>query len=97
MDILRNQAGRAALSIAAASVHTGLGRDAIYDAIRSGKLVARNFGRRTLIVETDLHRFLTSLPKAGAGRISRRETTLSPPKTEMPRVNSRGLAGTSVR
>jgi excisionase family DNA binding protein len=66
MDILRRQPGRAALSIAEASVHTGLGRDAIYDAIRSGQLVARKFGRRTLIIDTDLERFLASLPKVGA-------------------------------
>jgi excisionase family DNA binding protein len=68
MVTLKRELGRAALSIAEASVHTGLGRDAIYDAIRSGRLVARKLGRRTLITERDLHRFLVSLPKAGASQ-----------------------------
>ena len=57
---------RAAFSVAEVSVQTGLGRDAIYDAIRSGKLVARKAGRRTLITEKELQRFLANLPKAGA-------------------------------
>jgi excisionase family DNA binding protein len=58
--------GRAAFSVAEVSVQTGLGRDSLYAAIRSGRLVARKLGRRTLITEQDLHRFLASLPKAGA-------------------------------
>jgi excisionase family DNA binding protein len=60
--------GRAAFSVAEASLHMGLGRDAIYHAIRSGQLVARKVGRRTLITQKDLHRFLASLPKAGASQ-----------------------------
>ena len=68
MVTLKRELGRAALSIAEASVHTGLGRDAIYDAIRSGRLVARKLGRRMLITEKDLHRFLANLPRAGAGQ-----------------------------
>jgi excisionase family DNA binding protein len=58
--------GRAAFSVAEVCAQTGLGRDAIYDAIRSGKLVACKLGRRTLITHRDLHRFLASLPKVGA-------------------------------
>jgi excisionase family DNA binding protein len=56
---------RAALSIAEVCAHTGLGRDIVYKAIRSGRLVARKLGRRTLITERDLRRFLDRLPKAG--------------------------------
>ena len=41
---------------------------AVYSLIADGKLVARKLGRRTLITEKDLHRFLASLPKAGASQ-----------------------------
>jgi excisionase family DNA binding protein len=61
-------AGRAAFSVAEASVQTGLGRDALYDAIRSGRLVARKVGRRTLITQKDLERFLARLPRAGSSQ-----------------------------
>jgi excisionase family DNA binding protein len=58
--------GRAAFSIPEVCAHTGLGRDAVYSAIRAGQLVARKLGRRTLITQQDLQRFLARLPKAGA-------------------------------
>ena len=60
--------GRAAFSVTEVCAQTGLGRDTVYNAIRSGKLVARKLGRRTLITEKDLHRFLANLPRAGAGQ-----------------------------
>ena len=44
---------------------TGLGRDAVYAAIRDGHLVARKAGRRTLITDDDLRQFLAELPRAG--------------------------------
>ena len=53
---------RAAHSIDETCVHTGLGRDTIYGAIRSGQLVARKVGRRTIIIDGDLRRYLNSLP-----------------------------------
>jgi excisionase family DNA binding protein len=56
--------GRAAYSIVEVCARTGLGRDIVYTAIRSGRLIARKLGRRTLITERDLQRFLESLPKA---------------------------------
>ena len=40
----------------------GLGRDRIYNAIRDGDLVAKKFGRRTLITADALRRFLDGLP-----------------------------------
>ena len=55
---------RAAYSIAEVCALTGLCRDTIYGAIRSGKLIARKHGRRTLVIERDLHRFLDDLPEA---------------------------------
>lgn len=40
---------------------TGLGRTKIYEAIGSGKLIAKKLGKRTLILKTDLENFLVSL------------------------------------
>jgi excisionase family DNA binding protein len=41
---------------------TGFGRTTIYAALRSGDLKARRYGRRTLVLEQDLLRFLNELP-----------------------------------
>jgi excisionase family DNA binding protein len=57
--------GRRAHSIAETCSLTGLGRDTVYTAIRDGHLVARKLGRRTLITDDDLRRFLAGLPRAG--------------------------------
>jgi excisionase family DNA binding protein len=56
---------RAAFSIAEVIARTGLGRDKVYGLIRDGQLVARKVGRRTLVVSSDLEKFLTSLPVIG--------------------------------
>ena len=42
---------------------TGLGRTTIYGAIKSGHLTARRYGRRTVVLEHDLLRFLNNLPE----------------------------------
>jgi excisionase family DNA binding protein len=47
---------------------TGLGRDSIYSAIRDGHLVARKFGRRTIITDDDLRQFLAELPRSNGRR-----------------------------
>jgi excisionase family DNA binding protein len=46
-------------------VLTGASRDTLSDAIKSGRLVAHKWGRRTVILSEDLHRFLTALPRLG--------------------------------
>ena len=56
---------RAAFSIAEVIARTGLGRDTVYGLIRDGQFVARKVGRRTLVVNSDLEKFLTSLPVIG--------------------------------
>ena len=57
--------GRAAYSIAEVMLQSGLGRDTIYKAINSGRLPARKVGRRTIVLATDMQRFLESLPMLG--------------------------------
>jgi hypothetical protein len=40
-----------------------LGRTSIYEAIRSGQLIARKFGNRTFVLAADFEKFLNSLPQ----------------------------------
>jgi len=51
-----------AMSVAEAADEAGIGRDGIYAAIREGRLEARKWGRRTLITDEALQRFLNGLP-----------------------------------
>jgi len=57
-----NQQRRAAMSIADAAREADVGRDKIYAAIRSGDLIAKKWGRRTIIRADDFDRFLDELP-----------------------------------
>jgi excisionase family DNA binding protein len=54
--------GRLAFSVREAAEVSGIGRTAIFAAIKSGKIVARKFGKRTLIASDDLKAFLDNLP-----------------------------------
>jgi len=58
---------RAAHSITEVCAATGLGRDSVYGAIRTGKLIARKYGRRTVVLDDDMRAFLEALPKMVAG------------------------------
>lgn len=49
---------------------SGLGRTTVYEAIRSGALAARKYGRRTLILAADLESFLAGLPQAASRKKS---------------------------
>jgi excisionase family DNA binding protein len=51
-----------AYSIAEASEVSRIGRTSIYEAISSRELVARKYGRRTVILADDLRRWLQNLP-----------------------------------
>jgi excisionase family DNA binding protein len=50
------------LSIAEACTVAGIGRTKIYQAISSGELKARKYGKRTIILRRDLEAFLAALP-----------------------------------
>jgi hypothetical protein len=44
----------------------GIGRTLVFAEIREGKLIARKCGRRTVVLDADLRRWLSSLPSAVA-------------------------------
>jgi excisionase family DNA binding protein len=50
--------GRLLLSITEACRITGLGRSTLYAEIKAGRLVARKYGRRTLIAAGELARWI---------------------------------------
>lgn len=41
---------------------TGIGQTKIYEAIKNGLLNAKKYGRRTIILNDDLQKFLQNLP-----------------------------------
>ena len=49
------------LSIEEVRTATGLGRTKLYEAIGSGALPAKKWGKRTIVLKTDLETFLASL------------------------------------
>jgi excisionase family DNA binding protein len=51
------------LTIAEASIVSGIGRTKLYQAISDGLLTARKYGHRTIILRDELMRFLASLPE----------------------------------
>ena len=52
-----------AFSIDEAAKKSGLGRDKLYAAVRLGQLEVRKAGRRTIVLDEALRRYLASLPK----------------------------------
>jgi len=53
---------REGYSIPEAAEVASIGRTKIYEAIKSGNLVARKHGKRTIILRDDLRAFLAALP-----------------------------------
>ena len=66
--IREGQRRRIALSVAEAAVEAGVRRDQVYAAIRDGRLEARKWGRRTIIIYEALRRFLDALPLCNCHR-----------------------------
>jgi len=52
-----------AYSVREVTRKTGLGKSALYEALADGRLAARKFGRRTLVLKRDLEAFLDALPR----------------------------------
>lgn len=57
---------REGLSISEACTVAGIGRTKLYQAIADGQLVARKYGKRTLVLRSDLQAFLAKLPTVQA-------------------------------
>ena len=49
------------LSIEEVRAATGIGRTKLYQAINSGALKAKKYGKRTIVLKDDLNAFLSSL------------------------------------
>ena len=64
-ETVTQTSGLRAFRIPEVCQRSGLGRTSIFAAIRSGHLVARKWGRRTIVLQEDLANFLRNLPKAG--------------------------------
>ena len=62
MEVEVRNSVREGLSIAEACAMAGIGRTKLYAAIASGNLRARKLGKRRIILRSDLHQFLESLP-----------------------------------
>jgi excisionase family DNA binding protein len=75
---LKYAPGKRAHSVNGAAAIIGTGRDGVYEAIRSGQLRARKFGRRTLILDEDLSKFLQSLPDLDLGTAFSRKSQRGP-------------------
>ena len=41
----------------------GIGKDRAYDEVREGRLIARKWGARTIILAEDAERFIAALPR----------------------------------
>jgi len=61
-----SQASKLAHSIPSAVECSGFSRSYIYCAIKQGRLTARKAGRRTIIEDAELRRFISALPQLGA-------------------------------
>lgn len=55
----------AALTVEQTALVAGLSRTTIFKLIASGEIVARKIGRRTVVLRSDLMRFLDDLPRRG--------------------------------
>jgi len=62
-----HETAKIAFTVKEAARVSGLSRSLLYIAIARGALLARKCGARTLILDSDLRRFLSSLPALAEG------------------------------
>jgi excisionase family DNA binding protein len=62
MNDISDSIQREGLSIRQACEVAGVGRTRLYAAIAAGELLARKFGKRRIVLRSDLRRFLENLP-----------------------------------
>lgn len=63
MNDVKRELQTEGLTLAEASIVSGIGRTKLYEAIAGGQLTARKYGSRTIVLRGELLRFLTSLPE----------------------------------
>ena len=63
MNAVKRDLRTEGLTLAEASIVSGIGRTKLYEAITSGNLTARKCGTRTIVLRDELMRFLASLPE----------------------------------
>ena len=63
MNDVKRELQTEGLTLAEASIVSGIGRTKLYEAIAAGQLTARKYGSRTIVLRGELLRFLTSLPE----------------------------------
>ncbi len=63
MNTVKRELQTEGLTLAEASIVSGIGRTKLYEAIADGQLIARKYGSRTIVLRGELLRFLTSLPE----------------------------------
>ena len=63
MNTVKRELQAEGLTLAEASIVSGIGRTKLYQAIADGQLTARKYGSRTIVLRAELLRFLTSLPE----------------------------------
>ena len=68
---MTNSIQREGLSIQEACEVAGVGRTRLYAAIAAGDLLARKFGKRRIVLRSDLRRFLKIFPPADDNRLPR--------------------------
>lgn len=69
-DLAEGPVQPVAYDVFGAATASGFGRNVIYDAMNSGALVARKYGRRTVIMREDLIAWLKSLPVRDADKVA---------------------------
>ena len=63
MNDVKRELQTEGLTLAEASIVSGIGRTKLYEAIAAGQLTARKYGSRTIVLRGELLRFLKSLPE----------------------------------
>jgi hypothetical protein len=75
--MVTDQSPRIAHSIEDVQRLSSIGRTNIFLAIKTGRLRARKFGRRTVVLDEDLRAFLAGLPEANSAGVSSAPPRLS--------------------
>ena len=57
-----------AVTLKEATTLSGIGRSSLYKAFSEGRLVPRKHGKRTLLLVSELQKYVESLPAASADR-----------------------------